>query len=96
MSDRRTALAPYEDTNFQVGDSPVALSVAADLGHPATRGDVVCDGTGNITVELASGGAYADPFTLKSGEGRGIDGLVVTHIRITHTGTDSAYRVVVA
>ncbi|KKK95124.1 hypothetical protein LCGC14_2675940 [marine sediment metagenome] len=79
-----------EDTNFVVGDSPVTISVNAAL----VEGYVACDGTGSILVEIApEGTSYGGQFTIKPDEGVSLGGARISKIRITHSGTDSSYRV---
>lgn len=98
MSDRRTGIAVYEDTNFTVGETLRVLDFETDLGEAATRGYIACDGVGNLTVELAAGplAGYGSAFTMKQGEVFDFEGLIVSKLRLTHTGTDSAYRCHVA
>ena len=86
----------FEDSNFVAGDSPVTLDVAGELTRPSDTGYIVCDGAGNIQVEVAvtSGNLFGDPFTLKQGEVATLDGSRVQKIRITHLGSDSSYRIV--
>lgn len=86
----------FEDASFVVGDSPVVLDVNAALGFNARDGYIACDGTGSIQVEISRDGTnYSDAFTIKIGEVVYLEGADLWKIRITHLGTDSAYRVVV-
>lgn len=86
----------FEDASFAVGDSPAVLDVHEALGVNGRDGYIACDGNGSIQVEISHGGdAYSDPFTVKIGEVVYLEGASVSKIRITHLGTDSAYRVVV-
>ncbi len=79
-----------EDSNFLSGDSPVVITVAAAL----SEGYVACDGTGSILVEIApEGTSYGGQLTLKSDEALTLGGARINKIRITHSGTDSSYRV---
>ena len=96
MGDRRAKVFVAEDTNFQVADTLVVHNVEGTLGQAGTRGWVACDGAGNITVEIGTSGGYQTSFTLKQGDAFDLDGLTVGRIRLTHTGSDSAYRIVVA
>lgn len=92
-----------EDTSFIAGDSPAAHNVTGTLTPTSStknimgnRGYIAVDGAGNITVELsktADGSAYENSFTLKSGEIFDLTGLEIGYIRLTHSGTDSAYRI---
>jgi hypothetical protein len=92
----------YEDTNFVAGDSPVTLDVRTDLtptgdtkGRDANNGYIACDGPGSILVKLYKGtlSTSGDQFTLYAGDVCSLLGEGVTKIVITHSGTDSAYRV---
>lgn len=84
----------FKDTSFVSGDSPVTLDINTALGRNATRFAVHCDGTGNIDVQLSTDGAvFGDTHTMKNGEVWTLDNISVDSIKITHTGTDSSYRV---
>lgn len=88
-----------EDLDFQSGDSPVVLDVETSLGKFGIDGKIVCKSTsgstGNILVELSSDGTnYDSQFTIFYLETFPLFGHKVKKIRITHTGTDSGYRVV--
>lgn len=91
------AAQTYEDTSFIAGDSPVTLNFSADLsGNSRTDADgyLICDGTGSITVSLSHNGTvFGDEMTVKNGEI--LHFLGARKLRITHIGTDSAYRVAV-
>ena len=83
----------FEDANFVVGDSPATLDVNDTLAMNGRDGYLVCDGTGSIQVEISKNGStYGDAFTVKEGEVINFQGGDVDTIRITHLGTDSAYR----
>jgi hypothetical protein len=87
-----------EDTNFQVGDSPKTIAVYSGTLHPypVCEGYIACDGTGNIEVAISQDGTnYGDTVTMKTGEVVTLGGSRVGLIKLTHTGTDSAYRVLV-
>jgi hypothetical protein len=88
-----------EDLNFQSGDSPVVLDIDSSLGVPSIDGKLVCKSTsgssGNILVELSNDGTnYGDQFTVFYLETFPLFGYSIKKIRITHSGTDSGYRVV--
>ena len=83
----------YEDDNFVTGDSPATHDFSTDKGRNAQRGYIICDGAGNIQVDISNDGvAYHDKFTMKSGETVSLDGLDINKIRITWV-TNSAYRI---
>ena len=87
-----------EDTNFQAGESPKVITVYSTAMHPypVSEGYIACDGTGNLEVAISQDGTnYGDTFTMKGGEVVTLGGSRVALIKITHTGTDSAYRVLV-
>ncbi len=86
----------YSDTSFVVGDSPAVIDVNTDLGRNSNIGYIVCDGSGDILVSISSNGTlFGDNITLKNGETLNLDNMNVDSIRITHSGTDSAYRIFV-
>jgi len=90
---------PYEDSNFTAADSPFIAVPANDLGGGRRAGDgyIVNDGDGTFQVEVSHDGASFDPpFLLKTGDVFTLAGLVIHAFRITHLGTDSAYRALVS
>ena len=87
-----------EDLDFQAGDSPVVLDIEGSLGVPLLDGKIVAKSTsgsvGNILVEFSfDGTTYGDQFTSFYLETFPLVGFKIKKIRITHTGTDSGYRV---
>ena len=83
-----------EDTSFVAGDSPVVIDVNDALGVNGDNGYIVVDGAGDILVEISHvGTSYLSQFTMKSGEVFSLQGMDVDTIRLTHSGTDSKYRV---
>jgi hypothetical protein len=92
-----------EDTSFTAGDSPQVIDVEGGLQDELTSarrgrtGYIVCDGTGDILIEISSDGTnYLPQFTLKQNEVWDAEQMDISKIRITHSGTDSAYRSVIA
>lgn len=86
--------AVFEDTSFVAGDSPATHDVNTALGQNGQDGYIICDGAGDILVEVSADGAtYGDQWTQKAGEVVSLKGMSVDTIRITHSGTDSAYRI---
>lgn len=87
----------YESTSFTAGDSPVVLDVYTDLKkRSCVDGYVTCDGDGDIIVEFSDDGTtYGGQHTLKSDEILELEYIKARLIRITHSGTDSSYRVLV-
>ena len=88
-----------EDLNFQAGDSPVVLNIVGTLGVPTVDGRLVAKSTsgsvGNILVEISTDGTnYGNQFTVFYLETFPLMGYSIKKIRITHTGTDSGYRLV--
>ncbi len=89
-----------EDTNFVVGDSPIEIDIfdklTAGKSYRTAEGYIRCDGPGSIQIEIAETPAsYGDALTLKSDEELTLSRSRVAVIKITHLGTDSAYRIVV-
>lgn len=85
-----------EDSNFVVGDSPVVLDIEDVLRGSAIDGSIRCSSAagGDILVEfICNGGAYGSQFTVNDGETYSLKGHKIGKIRITHSGTDSGYRV---
>lgn len=84
----------YEDTSFVVGDSPAVHDFYTDSGGKfAVDGYIICD-SGDIQVDYTRDGiTYGDKWTMKSGERVALLRLDIKKIRVTHTGTDSAYRI---
>ena len=84
----------YEDTAFVVGSSPAIHDFNADQGYNSLQGWITCDGPGDILVAFSRDGTtYGDNWTMFNGENTDLKGLDIHSIRITHTGTDSAYRI---
>jgi len=85
----------YENTNFVTGESPVTHDVNADLGWNGSQGYIMCDGAGDIKVEISPDGTtWGGQHTMKSGESIDLTDMDVDSIRITHV-TDSSYRIMV-
>lgn len=86
----------YEDADFTSGESPITLDVNTDLGKNGVDGYITCDGPGNILVEISDNGTdFGDQHTLKIEEVIDLRNINVDKIKITHSGTDSAYRIMV-
>ena len=89
-----------EDTNFASADSPVEIDIFASLtagkSYRTAEGYIICDGPGSIQIEIAeTPSEYGGALTLKSGETLSLSKSRIAVIKITHLGTDSAYRIVV-
>ena len=85
----------YEDTSFVTGDSPKVLDVNEDLKHNAHDGYMVCDGAGNITLEISDDGLeYGEEHTIKQDEIVDFFMLDIDKIRLTWIA-NSAYRILV-
>ena len=83
----------YEEAAFEAGDSPAVHDFFADAGRVATRGYIICDGAGNIQVDVSRDGInYDDKWTMKSGQSVTLDGMYIKKIRVTRVA-DSAYRI---
>lgn len=83
-----------EDTAFGAGDSPATLDVNATLGRNSVDGYIHCDGSGDIIVTITEDGTtYGNNVRMKSGETLSLRALSIDSIKMTHSGTDSGYRV---
>jgi len=84
----------YEGT-ITAGTSPITIDFNLDAGRNAKDGWVNCDGAGNLSVAFSRDGlTYGDAWTMKQGENTGLRNFDVDSLRLTHTGTDCDYRVV--
>lgn len=84
----------YENASFASGDSPETCNFYGDTGRVSSSGYIVCDGTGDIQVDVSRDGLiYDEAWTMKENEVLDLSHVRVNKIRITHLGTDSAYRV---
>jgi hypothetical protein len=84
----------YEDTSFKAGDSPATHDFYTDVGRYVVDGYIICDGPGDIQVDYTRDGiTYGAKWTMKSDEKMSLIRLDIKKIRITHTGTDSSYRI---
>lgn len=89
-----------EDLDFQSGDSPAVLDITTSLQEGGKDGRILCKSTtgstGRILVEISHDGSnYGDQFSVFHLETFPLFGYKVKKLRITHSGTDSGYRVVV-
>ena len=76
-----------------MGDSPATHDIEASLSREGIDGWLVCDGDGDIDIELSSDGTtFGDKIRLIAFEILHLSPMSIKKIRITHTGTDSAYR----
>lgn len=85
----------YEGT-LVVGDSPLILDFNADAGRNAKEGWITCDGVGvEMSVAFSRDGVtFGDNWTIRSGENTNFANFDVDQLRLTHTGDDVPYRVV--
>ena len=85
------------DLDFTSSDSPVILDIRGSLKYYALDGEIFCksdSNSGNILVEFSSDGVnYGNQIPIYNNEIFPLSGLMVDSIRITHSGTDSGYRV---
>lgn len=85
----------YEDTDFKVADSPATLDVFTDLDRNSQifNGEIDNDGAGDILVATSfDGTTYSPNHRVKAAETFVVTGMSLNKVRITHDGTDSAYR----
>jgi len=86
-----------EDSNFIAADSPYVIDFEALVGgrNPyITDGYIIVDGAGDLIFEISSDGAtYNATHTLKQFEKLSLENRIIRKLRLTHSGTDTAYRV---
>ncbi len=87
--------AAFEDSSFLTGDSPATHDVNAALGRNARDGYIICDGAGDIKIEISNNGTtWGGSHTLKEDDVLNLRHLDVDTIRVTWV-TNSAYRIMV-
>jgi hypothetical protein len=84
----------YEGS-LTAGVSPLTIDFNADAGRNAIDGWITCDGAGDILVAFSRDGTtFGDNWTIRTGENTSFFRFDIDSLRLTHTGTDSDYRVV--
>lgn len=85
----------YEAT-LTAASSPVIIDFNSDSGRNAVDGWINADGSGvEMTVAFSRDGiTFGDAWTMRSGENTGLRNFDVDQLRLTHTGDDVPYRVV--
>ena len=85
----------YEGSVATVG-VPVTLDVNDDLEHNSGDGYIVCDGPGDLEVDLSyDGSTFEEDITVKTDEILDLGGLNIDTIKIDVTQDGTAYRVIV-
>lgn len=85
-----------EDTSFVSGDSPATLDVFTSIKRKGSNGYVRCDGIGDIIITVSADGTnFGSNVRIKQDETLSLRAIKVDTIKVTHSGTDSAYRVYV-
>ncbi len=84
----------FQDENFTAADSPVTLNINAALGEDATTAVLICDGPGDISVQISDDGVKFNtiPLLIRSQETITISSINLKLAKLTHTGSDSGYR----
>ena len=85
----------YEGT-LVVGISPLLIDFKADAGRNSKEGWITCDGVGvEMSVAFSRDGVtFGDNWTIRSGENTNFANFDIDTLRLTHTGDDVPYRVV--
>lgn len=84
----------YEGT-LTVGVSPLVIDFNTDAGRNSVDGWITNDGPGSMSVAFSRDGiTYGDNWTMLSGENTHFLGFDIDSLRLTHSGTDGAYRIV--
>ena len=85
----------YEGTVAVVG-TPATLNVNTDLGRNSGDGYIVCDGPGDLEVDLSDDGiTFEEDISIKENETFDLGGLNTHTIKIDATSNGTAYRVLV-
>ena len=83
----------YEAT-LTAGVSPLVIDFNADAGRNSVDGWITVD-TNSLTVEFSRDGlTYGDPWTMNTGENTHLLNFDIDSLRLTHLGSDAAYRIV--
>jgi hypothetical protein len=85
----------YEGT-LVVGVSPLSIDFNADAGRNSKEGWIACDGL-NLEMSVAfsrDGTTFGDDWTMRSGELTNLANFDIDTLRLTHTGDDVPYRIV--
>jgi len=85
----------YEGT-LVVGVSPLIIDFNTDSGRNAKQGWITADGvTLEMTVAFSRDGiTFGEDWTMRSGENTNLNGFDIDQVRLTHTGDDVPYRIV--
>jgi len=84
----------YEDASFEAGDSPATHDFNTDLGRNSTAGYLANTGSGSILIEISEDGStFGDQFTVGAGSTVTFEDDNIDSLRLTHSGTDTAYSV---
>jgi hypothetical protein len=86
----------WEETSFTVADSPRVIDLRLDLGHYSRNLVIAVDGTGDLLIEISQDGTnYGTQLRLKKDESLDSYDIAAEKVRLTHSGTDTAYRIIV-
>jgi hypothetical protein len=85
----------YEAT-LVAGVSPLIIDFNSDAGRNSKEGWIACDGvTLEMTIAFSRDGAtFGDDWTIRSGELTNLANFDIDQLRLTHTGDDCPYRIV--
>jgi hypothetical protein len=85
----------YEAT-LTAGVSPLIIDFNDDAGRNSKEGWIACDGTSlEMSVAFSRDGVtFGDDWTMRSGELTNLANFDIDQLRLTHTGDDVPYRIV--
>jgi hypothetical protein len=85
----------YEGT-LTVGVSPLIIDFNTDAGRNSREGWITADGVGlEMSVAFSRDGiTFGDNWTMRSGELTNLANFDIDQLRLTHTGDDVPYRIV--
>ena len=83
----------YEGT-LTAGASPLAIDFNTDSGRNSKEGWIACDSNNMLVAFSRDGITFGDNWTMRSGELTNLANFDIDTLRLTHNGSDSAYRIV--
>jgi len=83
----------YEGT-LTAGVSPLLIDFNADAGRNSKEGWIACDSNDMLVAFSRDSVTFGDNWTMRNGELTNLANFDVDQLRLTHNGSDAAYRIV--